>query len=216
MNSNNPAFCCSQCKNLTHRTEPELKFVILRNNCCSQLLCFGESVIKYLLQSNRYKNKQLSITSRHLLRQIPGSNYPGTKGHQGGINWIPICAPSHQVSLLGRSPEHAKDSTVVIRSLIAWALYRQWNQWLLIQEGSVGAADQWGADGVLKQWWTPYITAQRCVVQRSVLQSCSDGWLLSALSGLGSSADWVVFTLSLLIPTDIQVNSEGWGSSLKP
>ena len=93
---------------------------------------------------------------------MQGSNYPGTKGHQGGINWIPICASSHQVSLLGLPLVHAKDSTVVIRSLIAWSLCRRWNQSLVLQQDRMSTADQWGADGVLKQWSTPNIIAQCC------------------------------------------------------
>lgn len=50
---NIPALYYSKCENHIHRKEPQIKLAFLRNNCSLQLLCFGESVIKHLLQSNR-------------------------------------------------------------------------------------------------------------------------------------------------------------------
>lgn len=165
------------------------------------------------------KNKQLSISSRHIVRHILGSNYPGTKGHQGGINWIPICASSHQVSLLGRPLTHAKDSArfncsnkttdsssfvsrvTPITSVLGGQGEHSWSM-----------RSRWCFEAVMNTMH--YSSVLRCA-NRAAQQSC-DGWLLSALSQLACSAGCVLLTLSLLIPTAIQVSSEGWGSSLKP
>lgn len=151
---------------------PQIKFAFLREQLLLAAALLWWKCNKASVSVQQIKNKRLSITSRHLLRQILRSNYPGTKGHQGGINWIPICASSHQVSLLGRPLMHAKDSrqdsTVVIRSQIAWALYWEWNQSLLFWKGRASTADQWGADVVLQRWWTPCITAGCCGAQREL------------------------------------------------
>ena len=132
------------------------------------------------------------------------------------FHYVPKVIKSAFWAGLLRMLKTLQHSTVVIRSLMAGALYREWNQSLPFPKGRASAADQWGAGGVLKPWWTPRSSVLQCAQETAQRQSW-DCWLLSAPSQPASSSTCcVLLTLSLLIPTAIQVSSEGWGSSLKP
>lgn len=140
----------------------------------------------------------------------------GQKGHHWDINWIPICAFSRQISLLGQPCAHAKyrDSawvscsnkiTVVlsfISSMTPTTCTFRRPRWVqVIDEEQM----------VFQRCDERHIAAERTAPQDCV------GWMLSALSLLALQR-WLrcAHPSAFLIPTAIQVSSEGWGSSLKP
>lgn len=74
-------------KTLTRRKVPQIKFAFLREQLLLAAALLWWKCNKASVSVQQIENKQLTTTY-----------------------WIPICAWSHQVSLLGRSHMHAKDS----------------------------------------------------------------------------------------------------------